>query len=136
MSKNGAAPQGIRQIRVLIIDDEPDLVATLSMRFAALGAFAVETALDGEAGLGKVKDFRPDVVLLDQVMPAVDGWEVCRRLRADPATLHLPVVMMTAHPAAETEAMAAAAGIHRVLFKPFDIHKLVETLLDALPTLG
>ena len=129
-------PAGVRPIRVLIIDDEPDLVATLSMRFASLGAFAVETALDGQAGLRKAKDFRPDVVLLDLVMPNLDGWEVCRRLRADPQTLNIPVVMMTAHPAAETEAMADTAGIHRVLIKPFDIHKLVEILLEALPSFG
>ena len=122
-----------RPIRLLIIDDERDLVEILSLRFAATGAFSVETAPDGRVGLGKVKTFRPDLILLDILMPNMDGWEFCRKLREDPATRSLPVVVMTAVQGLETEALARAAGIHRVLMKPFVDRDIVSLLLEALP---
>lgn len=122
-----------RPIKVLIIDDEPDIVETLAHLFRNAGGFAVEKAFDGQAGWEKVRTFRPDVVLLDLVMPNTDGWEFCRKLRGDPETRHLPVVMMTACAGPEIESYAHAEGIHRVLFKPFALRGLVETLLGALP---
>ncbi len=93
----------------------------------------METAFDGADGLIKVKAFRPDVVLLDLVMPKVDGWEVCRRLRADPSTVNLPIVVMTGKRGAAIEAGAHPEGLHRVLLKPFDLGGLVKSLLNALP---
>ncbi|MBI3552156.1 MAG: response regulator [Elusimicrobia bacterium] len=122
-----------RPIKVLIIDDEPDIVEALCLRFSKAGSFCVETAFSGPSGLAKVKTFKPDVVLLDLVMPETDGWEVCKLLRADPATENLPVVMMTAQDGAATKERAREARIHRVLVKPLDLGALVETLRNALP---
>lgn len=70
-----------KPIKLLIIDDDQDIVEILCLCFKKDGSFAVETALDGAEGLAKAKSFKPDVVLLDVVMPRTDGWEVCRRLR-------------------------------------------------------
>lgn len=136
MAMKTAAARAPRQIKVLIIDDERDLVEMLSLRFASTGAFRVETAFDGDDGLEKVKAFRPDVVLLDLVMPKVDGWEVCRRLRADPSTANLPVVMMTGKSGIAPMSGPHPAGVHRVLLKPFDLADIVKTLLNAVPRRG
>jgi len=122
-----------RPVKVLIIDDEPDIVEALCMRFKREHAFTVETALSGPDGLEKVKSFRPDVILLDLVMPVLDGWEVCRRLRVDTLTENIPVVMMTAQDGATADAKERDAGIHRVLVKPLDLGKLVDSLRNALP---
>ncbi len=121
-----------RPLKVLIIDDEKDLLELLSFRFQTQGRFSVETASDGVEGLAKVKSFKPDVVLLDLLMPEMDGWEVCRRLREDPATKALPIVIMTAARSPEVEARAHAA-FHRIVFKPFNEKALLKMLADAAP---
>ena len=133
MLVHNMAATASRPVKVLIIDDEPDIVEALCLRFKREASFTVETALSGADGLKKVKSFRPDVILLDLGMPVTDGWEVCRRLRADPETLNIPVVMMTAQDGAEEDAKARNAGIHRVLVKPLDLGKLVDSLRNALP---
>ncbi len=122
-----------RPIKLLIIDDDQDIVEILLLRFRKEGAFAVETALDGTDGLAKARVFEPDVVLLDVVMPRTDGWEVCRRLRSDPATAHIPIVAMTAQDGAADHARAREAQVCRVLTKPFDLGALVDTLRKAVP---
>ena len=122
-----------RAVKVLIIDDEKDLVELLAFRLRSSGRFEVETAYDGDAGLDKVDSFVPDIVLLDLLMPTMDGWEVCRLLRSSPETKSLPVVMMTAVRSSVAEEQAERLGIRRVVFKPFDDRKLVGLLLDALP---
>jgi DNA-binding response OmpR family regulator len=131
MAPDAAARTPFKQIRLLIVDDEPDLVETLALRFRASGTFAVETASDGEKGLAKAAEFQPDVILLDLVMPNADGWEVCRRLRENPRTESLPVVMMTAHSTVETEDRAREAGVKRLFFKPFDYGELLKSLLEG-----
>lgn len=121
-----------RPIRVLIVEDEGDIADVLSLRLRAAKTFEVASAASGREGIHLIPKFRPDVLLLDLVMPGLDGWDVCRALRADPATADLPVVMMTAFWAADTEAKARAFGIKRILFKPLDLAKLVESLNDAV----
>ena len=120
-----------RPVRLLIIDDDADIVEILCLRFRRDGAFQVEAARDGEAGLEKARTFRPDVVLLDVVMPRTDGWEVCRRLRQDPATAKTSVVAMTAQDGAADRARARGARVHSVLTKPFDLGSLLKTVLAA-----
>ena len=83
--------------KILIVDDEPDLLAMLKLPFEAAG-FHVETAVDGEDGMSKARQFSPDLVLLDIVMPGVDGWEIHRRLRADKTFDRTKIIMMTAAP--------------------------------------
>jgi DNA-binding NarL/FixJ family response regulator len=87
-------PAGRRQGVVLIVDDAP---ANLAMLHAALddAGYRVLVATDGEGALTSVERLSPDIVLLDAVMPGMDGFETCRRLKADPASAHIPVVFMT-----------------------------------------
>ncbi len=113
--------------KLLIIDDEADLVEALALRFMASG-FDVETAPDGLAGLDRAHRRRPDVVLLDVAMPGMSGWDVCRRLKADPETRGTPVLIMTAAMLRGSEEAARAAGADGVVKKPFDDRGLVETV--------
>ncbi len=92
---------------VLIVDDVPDNVAPLHDALDDAG-FAVLVALDGEAAVRRAQQARPDVILLDAVMPGIDGFEVARRLKADPRTAPIPIIFMTG--LTETEHLVAALG--------------------------
>ncbi|TNF59941.1 MAG: response regulator transcription factor [Burkholderiales bacterium] len=100
----GALPAGDAVV-VLIVDDVPDNVAPLHDALDAAG-FTVLVALDGESALRRAQQARPDVILLDAVMPGIDGFEVARCLKADVATAHIPIIFMTG--LTETEHLVAA----------------------------
>jgi len=80
--------------RVLVIDDEPDVVRLIVKVLSGRGHM-VQIARDGASALNRVRQEPPDVILLDSDLPRIDGAEVCRRLKTDPATASIPVVMMT-----------------------------------------
>ena len=127
--EDAAAPK--RPVRLLIIDDDADIVEILCLRFKRDAAFEVESARDAALGLEKARTFQPHVVLLDVVMPRTDGWELCRRLRSDPSTAKIAVVAMTAQDGAADRARAQSAQVHAVLTKPLDLAGLVQTVLSA-----
>ena len=81
--------------RVLVVDDLPPNVKLLEAKLTA-EYFDVITAQDGPSAIEAALTKSPDVILLDVMMPGMDGFEVCRRLKTDPATMHIPVVMVTA----------------------------------------
>jgi DNA-binding response OmpR family regulator len=113
--------------RVLIVEDEQD-VADLVADVLGLEGFEACVA-SGERAVECAHSFRPHVVLLDLMMPVVDGFEVARRLNADDATRNLPIVVMTAmHDAA---LRAAEVGTPHWLAKPFDIGELIATVERA-----
>ena len=109
------------QKKILFIDDEP-VVATLMKNRIGSRGFQVETAQDGAAGLEKAKVWQPDLILLDVLMPNMDGYETCRRLKALKETAHIPVVLFTAAQETRLEALAQQAGAARVVQKPFVNH--------------
>lgn len=117
--------------RLLIVDDEEDLLFMVSLAAESTGKFVVETARDGEEGLAKARLFRPDVVLLDAIMPKMDGFEMCQRLRSDPVMKDMPVVMLSAGDPGRTEASARAAGADRFMRKPYEQDELMRVLLAA-----
>jgi len=80
---------------ILIVDDNPANVEILQMRLAA-NNYDIITAADGEAGLAMARDKQPDLILLDIMMPKLDGLEVCRRLKGDPSLPFMPIIMVTA----------------------------------------
>jgi DNA-binding response OmpR family regulator len=113
--------------RVLIVEDEQD-VAELVADVLSLEGFEADLAV-GETAVERVLSFQPDVVLLDLMMPVVDGFEVARRLHANPTTDGIPIIVMTAmHDAASK---AAQVGTHYFLSKPFDIDELVRAVKSA-----
>ena len=109
-----AGPAG----KVLIVDDEASNVAVLRRMMGRLG-YATASAADGAAALDAVMVERPDVVLLDVNMPRLDGFEVCRRLKANPATRLIPVVLLTGLAAVEDRVRGIDAGADDFLSKPY-----------------
>jgi len=114
-------------LRVLIVDDNTDAADTLSALVAALGGDA-RTACDGAAGLRQAADFRPDVVLLDIGMPGMDGFETCRRLRAEPYGKDAYIVALTGWGQEQDRARSLSSGFDAHLTKPADPRQL-ESLL-------
>src|SRR6516225_7608089 len=92
--------------RILVVDDVPDNVDILQMRLEAQG-YEVVTAADGIAALEKIRELRPDLVLLDIMMPKLDGIESVKRLKADPSLPFIPVILVTA----KTDASDVVAGL-------------------------
>jgi DNA-binding response OmpR family regulator len=115
-------------IRVLIVEDEQDVAELIS---DVLGMEGFETCPSyGEIALADALRFRPDIVLLDLMMPVVDGFEVARSLRAHDETRRLPIIVMTAMHSAASK--AAEIGTPYVLPKPFDIEQLTLMVQDVL----
>jgi len=81
--------------RVLVIDDDADFLETTRLTIESAG-YAVDTAPTGSEGLEQVKERRPDLIVLDVMMPGMDGWEVCEALKEDDQTAGIPVIMLTA----------------------------------------
>ena len=103
--------------RVLVVDDIPANVKLLEARLGA-EYFDVSTANSGEQALAKIAKEAPDIVLLDVMMPGMDGFEVCRRIKANPESAHLPVVMVTALDQVSDRVQGLEAGADDFLTKP------------------
>ena len=115
-----------RKKKILIIDDEPDLLEMISQRLEFEG-FEIDSALSGPEGLKKSALFRPDVILLDVKMSGMDGWEVCRQLRANPQMAKTKIIMLTAIRSVKE---AKEAGADLVVLKPCNIDELTAILLN------
>ncbi|MBI5256658.1 MAG: diguanylate cyclase [Burkholderiales bacterium] len=107
-----------RRSRLLVVDDQPANVQTLYQALAADHQIFVAT--HGEQALKLVREKQPDLVLLDVVMPGMDGFEVCRRLKADPGTVDLPVIFVTAHSDDNEETRGLNAGAVDFITKPIN----------------
>lgn len=118
---------------VLIVDDEPDIVLFVRIVLEQAG-HAVRTAADGAEALDAVRAERPDVIVLDVMMPNVDGWSVLTQLKADPdeATRTIPVVMLTALVGDEEQVRGGIEGAVRYLAKPVSSDALVEAVERVL----
>jgi adenylate cyclase len=117
--------------RILVVDDMPANVHILQLRLAAQG-YEVLTATDGEAALAVARDALPDLILLDVMMPKLDGLEVCRRLRADPAFPFTPIIMITAKADPKDVVAGLEAGGDEYLTKPVDQIALVARVKSML----
>jgi two-component system phosphate regulon response regulator PhoB len=120
---------------VLVVEDDDDIRGLVAFRLARVGV-TVHEAVDGESGLAAVAEIQPDLVLLDWMMPGIDGLEVCRRLRADPATAALPVVLLTARAREADAQRGLAAGADAYVAKPFSQPELLGAIRMALAARG
>jgi adenylate cyclase len=117
--------------RILVVDDMPANVHILELRLAAQG-YEVLTATDGEAALATAREAQPDLILLDVLMPKVDGLEVCRRLRSDPSFPFTPIIMVTAKADPKDVVAGLEAGGDEYLTKPVDQTALVARVKSML----
>jgi CheY-like chemotaxis protein len=115
---------------VLVADDDADIVRFVEVNLRLEG-FQVVTARDGQEALTKALDLRPDVVLLDVLMPRIDGYTVCERLRADDRGAAIPVILLTANFISHDQEVARKAGANDFVVKPFDPCELM-TRVKAL----
>ncbi|MEY2980418.1 MAG: response regulator [Planctomycetota bacterium] len=110
---------------VLIIEDEKLIIVSTQMVLEAAG-FRVESAVNGEEGIQKAKSMRPDLVLLDIMMPGIDGWETLTRLKRDPETSGIPVIIFTAREHARGHQKSSEMGAADYFRKPFEPDELIE----------
>lgn len=118
--------------RVLIVDDEPSIVISLEYLLKRSG-FAVEIARDGQAGLAAIRASRPDLVVLDVMMPILDGFAVLEAVRADPDLAHTRVLMLTAKGRAADQKKGLGLGADAYMAKPFSTRELVDKVHELLP---
>ena len=105
--------------RILVIEDDPDIALSLRLKLERDGGFEVKTAEDGATGLRLAVDSPPDLVLLDVNLPGMDGFEVCRHLRNEPATAATPVIMLTARIDESDRVAGLDLGADDYITKPF-----------------
>ena len=118
---------------VLIVDDEPKNRKLLRAMLESVG-YKVAEAIDGEEALGRVHEEIPDVILLDVMMPKLDGFEVCRRLKKDPETAHIPILMVTMLFSREDRLTGMEAGADDFLSKPIDMKETLLRVRNAVYT--
>jgi CheY-like chemotaxis protein len=106
--------------RILYIDDEPDIREVAQMALELAAGFEVRTAASGEEGLREAAAWQPDLILLDVMMPGMDGPTVLKKLQAIPETASIPVVFITARTQAQEVAALQSLGARGVIAKPFD----------------
>ena len=117
--------------RILIADDNPQGVELLEAYLASTD-YETESAIDGEDTLRKVKDWRPDLILLDVMMPKISGFEVCKRLKSDPATRDIQVIMVTALDQNHDIDRAVEVGTNDFITKPINKTDLLRRIRASL----
>jgi two-component system, cell cycle response regulator DivK len=118
--------------KVLYVEDNDDNVYMLKMRLELLGDFEVLTAENGEKGCEMAAAERPDIILMDLEMPVIDGWEATRRLKGNPQTRDIPIIVLSAHALAGEREKALAAGCDEFDTTPIEFERLVATVRRVL----
>lgn len=119
-------------MRLLCADDEPDIRTILELALGLEPSIQADVLSSGMELLARVKEIKPDAILLDAMMPDLDGYETCRRLKADPETAAIPVVFLTARAQRGEQDTAIEVGAVACLTKPFDPLTLAGELLVTL----
>ena len=125
-----ASPRGVRKplVKILMVEDEPDIQAVARMALEFVGGFQVEICNSGREALDRVLGCAPDLILMDVMMPEMDGPSTLLALRADPATAGHPVIFMTAKVQTHEVARYKEIGALGVIAKPFDPMTLASTI--------
>jgi len=117
--------------KILVVDDETELLKAISILLKTSG-YEVITAQDGQEGLEKAKSLSPDLIVLDVLMPKMDGYEVCRMLKFDEKYKSIPIIMLTAKVQDIDKAMGKKVGADDYLTKPFETRDLVDKIKKHL----
>jgi two-component system alkaline phosphatase synthesis response regulator PhoP len=119
--------KGMAKGKILVVDDEIYIVHILDFSLGMEG-YSVVTALDGEQALEKARTEKPDLIVLDIMMPKLDGYETCKRLKADDATKAIPVILLSAKGRNVDQKVGFEVGADDYITKPFSPRKLVERI--------
>lgn len=117
--------------KVLVVDDDRVIQQLLVVNLELEG-YEVDTASDGEQALAKIASVNPDIVLLDIMMPKYDGWEVCRRAKADKATADIPIIFLSARAQDLDVRRGYEIGVAAYMTKPFDPLELMDVVKRVL----
>ncbi|MDP4282969.1 MAG: response regulator [Bacteroidota bacterium] len=109
--------------RILVVDDDTDILSVMELLFSMKG-FEVAIISKGENTFSKIESFRPDLILLDVLISGYDGRTICKKLKSDKQTRHIPVIMFSAHPGAA--ATISDYGANDFIAKPFEVNHLMK----------
>ncbi len=121
----------VERNRILIIDDEPQIVRALELLMQREG-FEVRSASDGIEALSAIEDGAPDLILLDLMMPRMDGFELCQKIRSNPAWKNMIIVILTAKGRDIEREKGMALGADHYVTKPFSTREVVQLIKSAL----
>lgn len=117
--------------RILVVDDEADLVSVLRFGLEAEG-YVVLSAGDGEEGLQKARNEHPDLMVLDLMLPKLDGYKVCQALKFDERFKAMPIIILSARSGEQDRKLAFDMGADEFITKPYDMHDLLERIQAEL----
>lgn len=117
--------------RILIVDDENDLRNMLKFRLEAMD-YNVSEAADGQDGLDKARSNKPDLIILDLMLPKIDGFKVCRMLKFDEKHKHIPIIMFTARAQEKDREIGKEMGADAYIAKPFEPEALMRKIKELL----
>ncbi len=121
----------MRKGKVLVVDDEVNITQILEFSIGSEG-YEVLTASNGEEAVDKARREQPDLIILDIMMPKIDGYETCRILKANPLTKNIPVVLLTAKGRDIDKRLGYEVGATDYIIKPFSPNKLIERIHELL----
>ena len=121
--------------RILVVEDSPTVLYMVS-RMLAEGGYQVMTAKDGEEAMSLAIKELPNLVLLDVILPKLNGYQVCRRMKSTPATAQIPVIMITSKTKDTDRRWGFEQGADDYVTKPFDARKLLDVVNRFVPKVG
>lgn len=117
--------------KILMVDDEPDFLDMVRTRLEA-GGYEIITASDGQQGLERAKKEKPDLIILDLMLPRMDGYKVCGLLKKDTRYSRIPIIILTARAQGEDVKLGAELGADAYIIKPFDAAALLGKIKELL----
>ena len=117
--------------KILVVEDEPNIIKLISFILKSSGYEVVEAEI-GAVGLKKAKAEKPDMIILDVMMPKMDGFEVAKKLKADPATRNIPILMLSSKAQFEDKMKGIDSGATDYITKPFDREELLQKIEELL----
>lgn len=121
--------------KILIVDDEPDLITTVSFRLEKIG-YEIISAADGREGLEKARQEKPDLIILDLMLPKMDGYKVCGMLKHDQRYNKIPIILFTARAQVSDQKIGMDCGADAYITKPFEPQVLLEKIKELLEKAG
>ena len=121
-----------KKIKVLVVDDEVNARYILNLKLTMKKNFVVEEAENGHDAIKKVKSFKPDIIMLDVMMPEMDGYECCKVLKENPETEDIPIIFLTAKTRTTDIIQGIRVGVDDYIMKPYDFEDLYQRMMKML----